>query len=372
LDRWIVARLDETTLDVRDALDVYDAERATMRLESFLDDLSNWYVRRSRRRFWKSEADDDKLAAYATLYHVLVSFTKLLAPFIPFITEAMYQNLIRSVDEQAPMSVHHCLFPTADRDNLDRRLLDKMRLAITTASLGRAARGSADIKLRQPLARARVNVGSKQERDDLRELAPVLAEEINVKEIEVVSEVGELVNYKLLPNNRVLGPRFGRQFPQVRAALMDLDAAQAAAILHAGDALSLELDGEEVLLSEEDVLVLTESPGGLAVASDKGVTVAVDTELTPELEQEGYARDLVRTINNMRKEAGLDIADRIDLAYQAGGDVAAAMNNFAGYIQQETLVVDLSAGTLANPLYSETVTIGDEEVTLALQKSKAS
>jgi isoleucyl-tRNA synthetase len=247
-----------------------------------------------------------------------------------------------------------------------------MRLAITTASLGRAARGSADIKLRQPLARARVNVGSKQERDDLRELATVLAEEINVKEIEVVSQVGELVNYKLLPNNRVLGPRFGRHFPQVRASLMALDAAEAAAILQAGDALAIELDGEKFLLTEEDVLVQTESPGGLAVASDKGVTVAVDIELTPELEQEGYARDLVRTINNMRKEAGLDIADRIDLAYQAGGDVAAAVNNFAGYIQQETLVVDLRAGTLASPLSTETTTIGDENVTLALRKTEAS
>ncbi len=183
-------------------------------LESFLDDLSNWYVRRSRRRFWKSETDNDKAAAYATLHHVLVEYIKLLAPIIPFTTEAMYQNLVRSVDSSAPASIHHCLYPSADADSLDRLLLNKMRLAITTASLGRAARGSADIKLRQPLAKARVNVGSQQQRDDLLELAEVLSEEINVKEIEVVSEVGELVDYKLMPNNRVLGPRFGQQFPK--------------------------------------------------------------------------------------------------------------------------------------------------------------
>jgi isoleucyl-tRNA synthetase len=326
-------------------------------------------VRRSRRRFWKSEADADKLAAYATLHHVLVSYIKLLAPFIPFVTEAMYQNLVRSFDADAPSSVHHCLYPKADEAALDRRLLNKMRLAITTASLGRAARGSADIKLRQPLARARVNVGSQQERDDLLDLASVLVEEINVKEIKVVSEVGELVNYKLLPDNRVLGPRFGRQFPQVRAALMALDAAEAATLLQAGEDLTIELDGQTLSLSSDEVLVLTESRGGLAVASDKGVTVAVDIELTPELVQEGYARDLVRTINNMRKEAGLDIADRIELAYQASGDVAAAMSSFAGYIQQETLAVTLVAGSMDEPFYQETITIGSEEVVLTLRKS---
>ncbi|WP_374687324.1 class I tRNA ligase family protein, partial [Promineifilum sp.] len=222
LDRWIVARLDETTVEVRAALDVYDAERAAAVLELLLDDLSNWYVRRSRRRFWKSEADADKAAAYATLYHVLVEFVTLLAPFIPFTTEVMYQNLVRSVNPDAPASVHHLFYPTADAAALDHRLLDKMRLAINTAAVGRSARGAAG-KLRQPLATAKVFVGSAQERQDLEELADVLAEEINVKRIEIVSEVGELVSYKLLPNNRTLGPKLGSLFPAVRGALTALD-----------------------------------------------------------------------------------------------------------------------------------------------------
>ncbi|MDX1412569.1 MAG: class I tRNA ligase family protein [Candidatus Promineifilaceae bacterium] len=368
LDKWIVERLKETTLSVRSCLDKYDAESACYHLESFLDDLSNWYVRRSRRRFWKSEADQDKSAAYATLHHVLVEYVKLLAPFVPFITEEMYQNLVRNVAEQAPSSVHHCIYPTADADKLDRPLLNKMRLAITTASLGRAARGSADIKLRQPLAKARVNVGSQRERDDLLELAEVLSEEINVKKIEVASEVGELVNYKLMPNNRVLGPKFGRQFPKVRAALMELDAADAARKLQAGEDLIVAVDGESVSLSNEDVLVQTESPGGMAVASDKGVTVAVDVELTPELVQEGYARDLVRTINNMRKEAGLDIADRVHLRYQAGGDVASAFVTHADYIKQETLALTVSAGDFQNPIYQSEVEVGGHTTTLSLRK----
>ncbi len=369
LDSWIRERVSETTLQVRAALDVYDAEKATQALEALLDDVSNWYVRRSRRRFWKSEGDDDKNAAYLTLYQVLVKFVRLLAPFLPFTTESIYQNLVRSVDDQAPESVHHTLYPTANANDLNELLLNKMRLAITTAGLGRSARGAADVKLRQPLAKARVNVGTEQERADLADLANVLAEEMNVKTIEIVSEVGELVNYKLMPNNRVLGPKFGKTFPQVRKALMALDPAVAARVLQAGSVLELDVNGETVTLTAEDVMVQTESRGGLAVASDKGVTVAVDIELTPELEQEGFARDVVRHINNMRKDAGLEISDRIECAYEADGDVAAAFTNFADYIKQETLADSLTAVSLSTPLYQTAVTIGGQSVNLSLQKT---
>jgi isoleucyl-tRNA synthetase len=368
MDRWIIERLDETSLAVREALARYDAERATQMLELLLDDLSNWYVRRSRRRFWKSEADADKAAAYATLYHVLVAFTKLLAPFVPFVTEAMYQNLVRAVDPTAPQSVHHTLYPDADADTLDHRLLDKMRLAITTAALGRSARGAADIKLRQPLAEAKVFVGSAQEREDLLELADVLSEELNVKAIEIVSEVGELVSYKLLPNNRVLGPKLGQNFPAVRQALGALDPAQAAARLQAGEALEIAVDGQVYWLEGDDILVQTESRGGLAVASEKGVTVAVDVNLTPELVQEGYARDLVRTINSMRKDAGLDISDRIRVGYEAEGDVAETLRAYAGYISQETLATELVPVLLDGAGLTQAADIGDGRLVLSLSK----
>ena len=368
LDHWIIARLDETTLDVRAALDAWDAERATAALELLLDDLSNWYVRRSRRRFWKSEADADKAAAYATLYHVLVEFVKLLAPFLPLTTEAMYQNLVRSADPDAPLSVHHHFYPRADAAALDHRLLQKMRLVIDAAALGRSARGSADVKLRQPLARARVFVGSEQQRADLEELADVLAEEINVKAIEIVSEVGELVSYKLLPNNRTLGPKLGPLFPAARAALAQLDAAEAATTLLAGRPLPLAINGQTVTLGGDDVLVQTESRGGLAVASDKGVTVAVDPHLTSELVQEGYARDLVRAVNALRKDAGLDISDRIELVYTAEGEVAAALVNFADFIRAETLSTRLTPGALDGDGVRQRVTVGDAQVDLALRK----
>ena len=372
LDQWIIERLNETTLEVTEHLEAFASDRATAALEAFLDDLSNWYVRRSRRRFWKSEADTDKAAAYATLYHVLVTMTRLLAPFIPFTSEAMFQNLVRSVTPDAPESVHHASWPTADAGALDHELLDKMRLAITVASLGRAARSAADIKLRQPLASARVNVGSQQEKDDILELADVLAEEINVKEIDVVSEVGELVDYKILPNNRLLGPKYAADFPRVRQALMAVDPGQAAATLQQEGQLTITVDGQEIVLDQEEVLVQTESRGGLAVASDKGVTVAVDTQLTPALVQEGYARDLVRAINNMRKAAGLEIEDRVHLRYQLPGDedVAAAFDSFGDYVQQETLALSLQAKQPPQGDYEETVSVGDAEFVIALSKAE--
>ncbi len=373
LDQWIVERLKETTLAMRRHLDGFDAQRATVSAESFLDDLSNWYVRRSRRRFWRGEMDADKQAAYETLYLVLMQYIKLIAPFVPFTAEAIYQNLAfgdgHADDVTAsmmPKSVHHCLYPAYSVDALDHALLDKMALAITAASLGRAARSSADIKLRQPLARVRINVGAEQQRIDLLELTDVLQEEINVKAIEIVSEVGELVDYKILPDNRALGPRFGRQFPAVRKALTSLDAAAVARTLQEDGALTLDLDGESVVLSAEEVLVQTEAKGDLAVASDKGVTVAVDTHLTPELVQEGYARDLVRMLNNARKDAGFEISDRVIVTYSAEGDVADALVNFNDLIRSETLADVLGPGS--DGAFSAEVTVGGSTVVLNLSK----
>lgn len=371
LDQWVVERLNETVLAVRAGLDGYDSEKACAACEAFLDDLSNWYVRRSRRRFWRSEADADKQAAYGTLYHVLVEFAKLLAPFVPFVTEKIYQNLVCSADVSAPESVHHCLYPTANEADLDRRLLDKMRLAVVTAKLGRSARGAADVKLRQPLATARVHVGTEQEQADLQALADMLAEEINVKRLEVVSEVGELVAYKVMPNNRVLGPKYGKGLRDIQAALMERDPAGVAHTLQQDGQLTLAVAGNDMVLTADEIIVQTESKGDLAMASDKGVTVAVDTTLTPDLVQEGYARDFVRAINNARKEAGLDIADRIHLVYKTHAEVSTALTSFADFIKQETLMLSLGEGeTVADgvDLQEQTLTIGTHEVVVRFHK----
>jgi isoleucyl-tRNA synthetase len=375
LDAWIVERLKETTVGMRQHLDSYDAMRATQVAEAFLDDLSNWYVRRSRRRFWRGEMDLDKQAAYETLYFVLVQFCKLIAPFVPFVTEEMYQNLAFGMDGKAdslteqmmPNSVHHCLYPGYDADALDHALLDKMRLAITAAGLGRAARSSADLKLRQPLAKARINVGSQTARENLQELAEVLMEEINVKEIEVVSDVGDLVNYKVLPNNRLLGPKYGKQFGAVRKALTALNPSEVAAQMQENGELTLTVGGEVVTLNSDEVIVQTEAKGDDAVASERGVTVAVDTVLTPELVQEGFARDLVRNLNNARKDAGFEISDRVHVVYEVAGSVGEAFENFGAYIMQEVLASSLETGRGGE--FTTTVTVGGEAVTLGLTKA---
>jgi len=214
-----------------------------------------------------------------------------------------------------------------------------------------------------------VHVGSQRERDDLVALVEILTEEINVKEIEIVSEVGELVKYRLIPNNRVLGPRFGALFPKVRQALSELDAVYAAKELESGRSLILEVEGDSISLEREDVVILTESRGGLAVSSDKGITVAIDTNLTESLKQEGIARDLVRRVNTMRKDAGLALDDRIDLAFTAEDIAFEAIENFSEYICQETLAVSLMAGEIENPDYRQSEIIGENQVTLSFRKA---
>jgi isoleucyl-tRNA synthetase len=366
LDRWLAARLNQLVDRVTGLLDSYDSWHASEAVGEFVDELSNWYLRLSRRRFWKSEADADKEAAYQTLYHTMVTLCKLLAPFVPFVTEVMYQNLVRTVDDAAPESVHHCDWPQPEPALLDSSLLDEMGLAMLVASLGRSARANGQVtKLRQPLALGRVHVGTEREKVDLSGLTDLLKNEINVKEIQIVKEVGELVRYRLLPLNRVLGPKYGRLFPQIRQALAATDSAAAAAKLHAGENLTLELDGQTIELTPDEVIIQTHAAGGYAIASDRGVTVAVDTTITPALAQEGLARDVVRLIQVLRKTAGFSLDDRVVVTYQAHDDeLSAAITAFADYIMAETLCTDLTAG----PPMEESSVLGpdDPEVKLPL------
>jgi isoleucyl-tRNA synthetase len=343
LDRWILSRLNQVVAQVTGRLDNYDAYGATMAVEPFLDDLTNWYVRRSRRRFWKSEQDADKNAAYATLYEVLTTLCRLLAPITPFVTEVMYQNLARSVDGDTLESVHHTTWPQADAAVIDKDLLARMGLARQIVTLGHSCRASANVKLRQPLARALVHLES-SDGGLGDELLALIKDELNVKEIEFVRAAEELVTYRLLPDNKILGPRFGSTFPAVRKALSELDPAAAVKRLRANLPLRLEIEGEQVELLPEEVLVQEQPQKGLAVASERGVTVAVDVVLTPELVAEGLARDVIRRVQNLRKEAGLNLDDRIVTTYQAEGELAEAIETWRELITSETLSVELCAG----------------------------
>jgi isoleucyl-tRNA synthetase len=370
LDRWILTRLGQTVLRVTESLEQYDAYAATLAVEPLLDDLTNWYVRRSRRRFWKSEHDADKDAAYATLYRVLMTMCKLLAPFVPFVTEAMYQNLRPSGDPAAPECVHHCDWPTADPAALDQNLLERMALAMEIAALGRSARSASNVKLRQPLARALVYAGNQSVRLDT--LAELVTDELNVKELQVVAEEAALVEYEigLLPN--ILGPKHGRRFPLLRKAVAEADAAALARRFRAGQSVLLEMEdgGEAVEILPAEVEVRSHGRQGFAVAVDKGVVVAIDITLTPELEGEGLARDLVRRIQTMRKDADLQLSDRIVVFLDSDPDLLAVVEEWRDYIQGETLSRELVPGPLPpDQARRESFSLEGHQVSLGVRRA---
>ncbi len=368
LDRWILARLNQVVEQVTTNFENSDAYSATLAFEALMDDLSNWYVRRSRRRFWKSEQDSDKNTAYATLWHVLVKMTRTLSPVLPFITEVMYQNLVRGVCEGAHESIHHTDWPQADPSVADGKLVYQMDLARRVASLGLSARSNAGLKVRQPLSKVLVHVSEGQaELGD--ELVAIVADELNVKSLAFVDEAGELVNYRVLPVNQLLGPKFGARFPQVRNALSKLDPTEVADRVTAQMGIELNLDGETVLLSHEEVLVNTEPAEGLAVASDRYLTVAVDTVLTPELRSEGLARELVRRVQAQRKDADFNIEDRITTWYVAEGELVEVFQTWGDYIQAETLTTELIPGNPSENAYVETHKVEGTEVTIGIQQN---
>jgi isoleucyl-tRNA synthetase len=349
LDRWIVARLHQIVATVTVALEYYDAYAATCELEAFLDDLSNWYVRRNRRRFWRAAppplaggagggGDSDKDAAYSTLYHVMVTLVKLIAPFAPFVADVIYRNLVCAVDPTAPESVHLALWPSPAAEYAADDLVAAMAGVRQVVALGHAARSQANQKVRQPLAKALVSALAPATRAAVETHVALIADELNVKTVELVDEEGDVISYSLLPDNRKLGPKFGALFPAVRQALAAVDAAAVARAVRAGQSVPLALrSGETIILAADEIIVQSRPRAGFNVASDGDVTVALDTALTPELLREGLARDLVRAINDLRKRAGLDVTDRIVLAVRAEGAAAEAVAAWRAYIAGETL-----------------------------------
>jgi len=371
LDRWVLARLNQLVERVTSALNRSDFLDAATSIGVFVDDLTNWFVRRSRRRFWKSEHDSDKNEAYVTLYHVLVKLSRLLAPFTPFITETMYQNLVVGMRENALESIHHTRWPKVDAAVIDQALLDNMALARNVASLGLAARSGSNLKVRQPLARAMAHVADGNRTLSV-EMVDVIMDELNVKTFEFVDDAGKLVNYRIQPDNKLLGPRFGAQFPRVRAALLALDPAKVAASVEAGQPIYLNLDGQVVELAPSEVIVQTSPVEGLAVAVDKGIMVAIDAVLTPELKAEGLAREIVRRIQEMRKKAGFNIDDRIITTYQASSSdskLALVLEGWIDYIRAETLTLQLEKGPTPPGAYSESHVIEGETITLAIKRA---
>ncbi|GIL25745.1 isoleucine--tRNA ligase [Actinocatenispora comari] len=339
LDRWLLSELNTLVREVDAALDGFDTQRAGRLLAAFVDDLSNWYVRRSRRRCWQGDP-----AALATLHTAIETVTRLLAPIVPFITERVWQDLVRPVTPDAPQSVHLTSFPEPDEALIDPRLSAQMALARRLVELGRSARAEAKVKTRQPLSRALVAAAGADELPA--ELAAEICAELNVTELGSLAAVGgSLVDVAAKANFRALGRRFGKRTQQVAAAIAAADAAELSAALRAGTA-GVDLDGERVELSAEEVVV-TETPReGWAVAAESGATVALDLAVTPELRRAGLAREAIRLIQEARKSSGLQVSDRIAVRWDAASaETADALTEHAGLVADEVLAVDFAHGT---------------------------
>jgi isoleucyl-tRNA synthetase len=368
LDRWLRSSLHTLIRDVTEAMENYDVLGATRPIETFVDQLSNWYLRRSRRRFWKSDADADKQAAYATLYEALVALSKLLAPTMPFLAEELYQNLVRSFGGDAPESVHLAEWATYDASLIDEKLNRDMTLVMKLASVGHAARNRANRKVRQPLAEAAFSVGNIEEREIVGRYSDLLTDELNVKRVRVLDTAGEAVAYSLNPLPKQLGQKYGKQFPAIRQALMALNSEEAGRKLLAGENIEVNAEGMQFSIQPDEVEVRATAREGFAVGSEGAYLAALVTELTPELEKEGLARELVRRIQDLRKTAEFDISDRIHVFYQSSTKLAEAIIAFREYIMNETLAVELVAGIATAKLPTITDEFDGETVTLAIKK----
>lgn len=362
LDRWLLSELHALVAEVTEAMEAYDTQRAGKLLSSFVDDLSNWYVRRSRRRFWQGDA-----AALRTLHEVVETVTRLMAPLTPFISERVWQDMIVPVTPESPESVHLSTWPVADTAAIDPTLSQQMQLVRRLVELGRATRAESGVKTRQPLSRALVGaVGF----DALSaELQSQITEELNVSSLASLSEVGgSLVDTTAKANFRALGKRFGKGVQDVAKAVAAADAAALSLALRTGSAV-ISLNGEEISLSPEEVII-TETPReGWSVASDSGATVALDLEITPELRLAGLARDAIRLIQEARKNSGLDVADRIALRWSsADPEVVTALTDHAGLIADEVLATDFASGD-ADDAYGDPFT--DEALGLTFRLRKA-
>ena len=331
-----------TVGDLRDAMDNYDLQRAANRFTGFLDELTNWYIRRSRRRFWKSDNDGDKLEAYQTLHYVLVSFCQMAAPFIPFITETIYRN-IRTAD--MPESVHLCDYPVVNKELWDQALNTRMARTMSAVTLGRFLRTQAVLKVRQPLAAAVMVSADAGVRADLEAMSGVIAEELNVKAIEIREDEESLVSLSAKPNLKKLGPKLGAQ---MRIVIPLINALQSADIakLRKGEHLNLTApDGNIFDISEDDVLIQRTEKAGMTVANEGDITVALDTRLNDSLIQEGWAREIVSKLQNLRKELKFEVTDRIAVVYDGPAEVQKAMDAYKDYISSEILAVSIEKGT---------------------------
>ena len=368
LDRWLRSSLHALVRDVTEAYENYNVTAATRPIEKFVDQLSNWYLRRSRRRYWKTESDSDKAAAYATLYEALKTLALLLAPTMPFMAEELYQNLVLAAEPDAPESVHLAEWPNYDPELIDEKLNREMSIVMKLASLGHAARNSENLKVRQPLAEVAFVIGNADEQSVVADYADLLEDELNVKEVSLLGSASEAVQFSLNPLPKQLGQRFKALFPKVRQTLLELPADQSARKLLDGESLTIELEGQSYDINSDEVEVRAEAKEGYAVASEGAYLAALVTDLTPELVDEGLVREFVRRVQSLRKDADLDIADRIHLYFTASERLTKAIQSFQDYIMEETLAKAMTAGETPEDLPLLQDEFDEQTVRISIEK----
>ncbi|NCC78279.1 MAG: isoleucine--tRNA ligase, partial [Clostridia bacterium] len=336
MDKWILSKLNSLVKTVTENLDGYRITQAALAIEDFTDELSNWYVRRNRSRFWSDELTEDKISAYTTLYNVLVTLAKTAAPFVPYIAETIYQNLVVGLDKTAKESIHFTSYPEADEALINGDLEKEMGLAYNLVTLGRSARNTSNMKNRQPLSQMLIS-----EKELPEYYGDIIKDELNIKEVVLGADLSKYVNYEIKPNLPVLGKSYGKMIPKIRAAINGMDQMELAQKVSRGENVSVSIDGEEILLNGDNLLVTMQGLEGFAFAGEGELGVILDTNLTPELKEEGDVREMISKIQNLRKESGFQVADKIRLYVSGNEKLTDIMKKFEDHLKKETLTVEI-------------------------------
>ena len=363
MDKWLLSRLNTTVQAVDNDLANYKIPEAARALQEFVDEMSNWYVRRSRERFWAKGMEQDKINAYMTLYHALVTIAKTAAPMIPFMTEDIYQNLVRSVDKDAPESIHLCDFPTVNEAWIDKDLEADMKELLAIVVLGRACRNTANIKNRQPIGTMYVKAEKKMSEF----YTDIIADELNVKEVKFADDVESFISYSFKPQLRTVGPKYGKLLGGIRQALTDINGTAAMNELRTNGVLKLDINGNNVELTEEDLLIETAQTEGYVSESDGETSVVLDTNLTPELIEEGFVREIISKIQTMRKEAGFEVMDHIAVYQDDNDRIAGLLKANADEIKAEVMADTIFLGRMGG--YAKEWSINGEKVMLGVEKT---
>ena len=362
MDKWLLSKMNTMVKTVDNNLGNYRIPEAARALQEFVDDMSNWYVRRSRERFWAKGMEQDKINAYMTLYTALVTVSKAAAPMIPFMTEEIYQNLVRSIDKDAPESIHLCLFPEVNEDQIDVELEQNMDNVLKLVVMGRACRNASNIKNRQPIGQMFVKAAF-----TLPEFyQEIVADELNVKNVKFTEDVRDFTSYNFKPQLKTVGPKYGKMLGGIKAALDSVDGNAAMDEVNETGALKLDVNGQEITLFREDLLIETAQIEGYVSENDNGITVVLDTNLTPELLEEGFVREIISKIQTMRKEADFEVMDRIRVTYGGSEKAETIFAKYADEIAGEVLANEVAKAEPAG--YVKEWKINGEAVTMGVEK----